>query len=381
MSNFPSVLNTFSRPTTTDKLNSPSHSGLHNTVSSALGQVEAFLGVIGANSVVGTLSYDVRSPASGGGGHVQTANKGGTGQTAFTKGDILVATSSSVLTKLAIGVSDGAVLIVNSSVASGLQWKSGQVTISSFASSGTWTKPTGISFAEVHLWGGGGSGGSHNNTTGGGGGGGGGYCFAQFATSLLGTTEQVNIGSGGASIAGGSTNGNAGGNTVFGASSLLTAYGGGGGGAGSAGTQGGGGGGGGSLGIGAVGAAGAGGVGGKPQVSAGIDNSMGGAGGGNGAAGGAGAADSGGGGGGGGGSSSGADSGGNSRYGGGGGGGAQASGGAGGGGTSKFGGSGGAGGNGGAGVSGSVPSGGGGGSYNAASGDGKIGKAIIYEYY
>jgi len=121
MANFPSILNTFTRPATTDKLNSPSHSGLHNTVSSALGQVEAFLGVVGASSVVGTLSYDVRSPASSGGGHVQIANKGGTGYTSYTKGDILVAQSASVLTKLAVG-SDDHVLTLDSSQGVGIKW-------------------------------------------------------------------------------------------------------------------------------------------------------------------------------------------------------------------------------------------------------------------
>lgn len=121
---FPSTLSSFPRPTTSDKLNNPSHSGLHNTVSSALGQVEAVIGVDGANSVLGTIIGDLRSPGSGGGGHVQAANKGGTGQTAYTKGDILVAQSSSVLTKLAVG-SDGLTLKANSSVAAGIEWGSG----------------------------------------------------------------------------------------------------------------------------------------------------------------------------------------------------------------------------------------------------------------
>src|SRR3990167_4002761 len=120
---FPSVLNTFNRPTTTDRLNSPSHSALHNTVSSALGQVEAVIGVAGANSVVGTFEYDVRSPASGGGGHVQVANKGGTGQTSYSKGDVLVAQSSSVVTKLAVGGA-GQYLAVDSGTATGVNWAS-----------------------------------------------------------------------------------------------------------------------------------------------------------------------------------------------------------------------------------------------------------------
>lgn len=119
---FPSTLQAFPRPTPTDRLNSPSHSALHNTVSSALGQVEAVIGVDGANSVVGTLMYNVRSPASNGGGHVQSANKGGTGQTTFTKGDILVAQNASTISKLAVSSVTGNVLQVDPSAAVGIKW-------------------------------------------------------------------------------------------------------------------------------------------------------------------------------------------------------------------------------------------------------------------
>lgn len=118
---YPSILNTFNRPTATDRLNSPSHSALHNTVSSAVGQIESFIGKEGASSTVGTLLYDVRSPDSNGGGHVQTANKGGTGQTTYTKGDLLVATSASVLSKLTVGA-DTYIPQADSSQASGIKW-------------------------------------------------------------------------------------------------------------------------------------------------------------------------------------------------------------------------------------------------------------------
>lgn len=116
---YPSVITSFTYPTPTDRLNSPSHSALHNTTSSAVGQVEAFVGTL--SSAQGTLVYDIRSPDSDGGGHVQTAVKGGTGQITFTKGDVLVASSPSVLTKLAVGL-DSQVLSANSSVATGVQW-------------------------------------------------------------------------------------------------------------------------------------------------------------------------------------------------------------------------------------------------------------------
>jgi len=118
---FPSTLSTFNQVSPTDRLNSPSHSALHNAVSSAIGQVEAVIGVEGASSVVGTLEYFIKSPDSDGGGHIQTANKGGTGQTSYTKGDLLVATSSSVLAKLAVGAS-GQTLVASVGAASGMIW-------------------------------------------------------------------------------------------------------------------------------------------------------------------------------------------------------------------------------------------------------------------
>lgn len=125
---FPSTLSTFNRPVATDRLNSPSHSALHNTVSSALGQVEAVVGVRGDSSVVGTINTAIFSPGSNGGGHIQTAVLGGTGQTTFTKGDILVAQSASVLARLAVGTNNQ-ILTVDSTQSVGLKWipKTGRV--------------------------------------------------------------------------------------------------------------------------------------------------------------------------------------------------------------------------------------------------------------
>lgn len=122
---YPSTFSTFTRPTANDRLNSPSHSDLHNSTSSAVGQIEAVVGLnTGADaSAIGTLMYDVRSPDSNGGGHIQTANKGGTGQTMYTKGDLLVASSSSVIAKLSIGT-DGYVLTADSAQAAGVKWGS-----------------------------------------------------------------------------------------------------------------------------------------------------------------------------------------------------------------------------------------------------------------
>lgn len=120
-STFPSVLTSYTNPAATDRLNSPSHSGIETNQNSGLGQLEKIIGVEGASSVVGTLEYLIKSPGSDGGGHVQGVNKGGTNQTQYTKGDILVATSSSVLAKLAVGA-DTQALFSDSTQSTGVKW-------------------------------------------------------------------------------------------------------------------------------------------------------------------------------------------------------------------------------------------------------------------
>jgi hypothetical protein len=223
---FPSTLSSFNRPNPTDRLNNPSHSALHNTVSSALGQVEAVIGVDGASSVVGTMMYDLRSPASNGGGHVQTANKGGTGQTTYNKGDILVAQSSSVLTKLSISSVEGYALVTDSSQATGVKWgvpnNVPTVTVyggsiigagASGPSTGStslvamWFKPSTLSYAVIEIIGGGGGGISANgNPSKAGGGGAGAYVRKTISASQLPLAASVLLGRGGASsIWGGTT--------------------------------------------------------------------------------------------------------------------------------------------------------------------------------
>lgn len=244
---FPSTLSTFNRPNPTDRLNSPSHSALHNTVSSAVGQIEAVIGVEGNNSVVGSLEYLIKSPASNGGGHVQTAVVGGTGQITFAKGDLLVATNPSTLAKLAVGL-DTQVLQADSSAQAGVKWGNPALNVQSFLSTSAsfvWNKPSVASRVFVEIWGAGGSGGS-GTTNKPGGGGGGAYNSGWFVASALGTTETVSIGVGGVAVSGAQSTGNDGTATVFGkTASLLSAFGGqggqtNGGGAGSSGGQGGG---------------------------------------------------------------------------------------------------------------------------------------------
>jgi len=116
---FSSTLTTFTNPTTTDKLNSPSHASIETAQNDAIKQVETIIGTDA--STLGTIIGDLRNANSAGGGHVQAANKGGTGQTSYNKGNLLVAQSSSVISKLAVGL-DGQILKADSSVASGVKW-------------------------------------------------------------------------------------------------------------------------------------------------------------------------------------------------------------------------------------------------------------------
>lgn len=201
---YPSTISTLATPNPTDRLNSPSHSTLHQNENTGITELQTFVGTL--SSTQGTLIYDIRASASDGGGHVQSANKGGTGQTSFNKGDILVATSSSVITKLAVGT-DGQALIANSSVAAGVQWGSSSkpnltkyqpssvtnLGISSFL--GTWVKPANLTYAVIEIVGGGGGGGGNNATnSGGAGGGGGGYSRYTVVASALPTAASVIVG-------------------------------------------------------------------------------------------------------------------------------------------------------------------------------------------
>jgi hypothetical protein len=106
---------------------------------------------------------------------------------------------------------------------------SGAASSVEFTSDGIWTKPAGCTHIEIYIGGSGGGGGAGGGVAGSGaaGGGGGGYAALLIDASLLGATENIVIGVGGAGQTSGGTKGTDGTATTFG--SLLTANGGGGG--------------------------------------------------------------------------------------------------------------------------------------------------------
>ena len=126
--------------------------------------------------------------------------------TVTTKGDLIVATGASAVTRVGAGT-DGQFLTAASTASTGLTWSS--VSIPSavalqeqqFTSSGTWTAPTGVTKVWLLVVGGGGGGGG---AYGGGGGMGGAQTQQQFTVSPS-TGYTVTVGAGGSSGGNGGT--------------------------------------------------------------------------------------------------------------------------------------------------------------------------------
>jgi len=205
---WPSTLTTLTSPNATDKLNSPSHSAIETAQNDAISALEKSVGT--SASTLGTIIGDLRNTTSPGGGHVQTAVKGGTGQTSFTKGDVLIALNASTLSKLAVG-DDTKVLTAKSTEATGVYWGTGFNTVPTVRVYGgsvtgkggsslyaIWYKPSTLSYAIVEVvGGGGGGGGTTEDKDAASGGGGGAYSKKVFVASNLGIAVSVVVGLGG----------------------------------------------------------------------------------------------------------------------------------------------------------------------------------------
>jgi hypothetical protein len=115
---YPSSILSITNPLSSNTLNSPDHAQQHTLVNNDLIAVESVLGV--QNSLdPNSITYQVQNPASQGGGHIQGASYGGTGQTYYNKGDILVGVSASVVGRQAAGP-QGYAVVYDSTQTNGL---------------------------------------------------------------------------------------------------------------------------------------------------------------------------------------------------------------------------------------------------------------------
>lgn len=174
-----------------------------------------------AKERVATLNQNTTGSAAGLSSTLAVTS-GGTGQTFYTDGQLLIGNSTgNGLTKATLTAGSN-VTITNGGGSITIASSGGSATpvdIQVFTTVGTstWTKPAGAKAVELFVIGGGAGGGSGCSSptgtaaSGGGGGGGGGRSFATIDAAFLGTTETVTVGAagtGGAAVAANAGNGN-----------------------------------------------------------------------------------------------------------------------------------------------------------------------------
>lgn len=118
---FPTTLDNFTNPSSTDPMNSATvpHATQHADLNDAVEALEAKVGV-NSSAVTTSLDYKVTNLTS----RVTTLENAEIPDTIIdAKGDLIVGSAADTATRLAVGVTNGMYLAVNSATSTGLEWQ------------------------------------------------------------------------------------------------------------------------------------------------------------------------------------------------------------------------------------------------------------------
>lgn len=119
--NYPTSLDNFTNPTSTDTMDSATvpHATQHANLNDAVEALEAKVGV-NSSAVTTSLDYKVTDLVT----RVGVLENAEIPDTIIdAKGDLIVGSAADTATRLAVGVTNGMYLAVNSATATGLEWQ------------------------------------------------------------------------------------------------------------------------------------------------------------------------------------------------------------------------------------------------------------------